>query len=381
MRKKVFWSLLGILMIIVTGCEKAPDDFIEASGGGNWKATITASAWTLYIGDDISLGVVLTDDTTAGAAAFDWKVLDPDGLVQNFKTKNIKVSATKVGDYSFTVEVTKNGKTKTAEAQIKILPRGVIISLSQDGINYRSGDNLELDSLKIKFKITATATDNALGRFSLNFGDGTVIDSLTNSGQVIVSHRYQNYGDYTVEFINSETVTKKISLVENDPEIPNDPVDTSTTVYDLDIDEYTDVIYPSSTSTTEFKDALFGKVDKINKKVYLLFSVAAGERPIGPETEVAWKGNWEGKNYGDWSKYSSGTGKKMVFTTKKGKYVRLVINNYVVDFLYRGNIHLDEEVWVNAKNASPFYGTDPGIGDTGTMRLTIDNDGKIHAPK
>jgi hypothetical protein len=372
MKTKMLFGLISLLLI--GSCREAPDLLQQEEIVPEWTASITLPEGEIYNGDTIVLKSVVSQ--ASKKIAYYWKIIDPDGGLITGKYANISLSLTKVGDYEVTLEVTIGDETKTAKETVIANRRGVVISLKQAGGQYLNGDDLEFDSLAISCKITTALS--SLGKFSISFGDGTVLDTVVSGSQTVINHTYADYGDYTLVFINSETINKDLTITKPNEIIdPIDPIDTTggDEVYDENIATYTSLF-----KATTYADALYAKVDKANKKAYLLFSVTAAERPISPTTEVTWKGNWKGEAYGDWIDYQISYGSACVVTTAKGKYIKLTIKNYVEDFLYRGNIYLSEGVFVNAQNAAPYFGKDSGIGDTGTIRFIIKS-GVIYPPK
>ncbi|HBA36404.1 TPA: hypothetical protein DCZ15_00855 [Candidatus Falkowbacteria bacterium] len=369
MKKNTFknWNhltgLIILLSLLITGCREAPDDIGKIENP--WTVSIDGPT-VAYVGDTISLTAVLTGNVVDyNQTAFDWIISDPDGLTKAYTGKKAKVELTKVGEYYAELEATdSDGETKTANLGTTANRRGVIISLGQTAGNYLSGDNLQFDSLGIYIKLIA-APDDSLGRFTLHFGDDLVLDTTIAATQTVLMHRYSDYGNYQLEFINDETIVKSFTIVAPDPD------DDTTTVYDVDLAEYDDLTVP-----TDYPDAMFAQVDSVNNKFYLLISVTATERAIGPNTEITLKGNWEGNNYSDWTSYLTGTGYSLTVTTEKGRYLKLEINDYIEEFEYRGNIVLDDGNWINAQNMMPYYDMDLSIGDTGSIHLIIRN-GKV----
>ena len=383
MNKKVTWAnarfALTLLMLSAAiSCRKAPDDdlIIPSHQTSKWGITINGPQGSVYISDTVSLKAVLSDSTrTAGLVQYYWAVTNPDSNVTNYNGANIRFVANMAGGYNVVLTATKSGETKKAAVKVQVNQRGIILSIGQAG-KYFQGDSLKLDSLNINFRITAAAGQK-LPRFSLAFGDRMVIDTVPNaSSQVTITHRYSSYGSYDITFINSETIHRHFSIQKPIP-VDTTSHDTSIVKYDVNLADYMAL----STPTTTYKDAMFGKVDKTNKKFTILFSVAATERPIGPQTPVILTGNWNGNNYADWKIYISSVGDSAIVTTSKGKYIKLDIQNYTEGFQYRGNIYFGSGVWANAQNATPFYGSDTSIGDTGSLRVIVESDGEIHPPK
>jgi hypothetical protein len=369
MKEKTLNILVGLIVLLslmASSCSEAPDDIIDEVVK-NWTVSINGSA-TAHVGDTTELTAVLTG-ASYDKTRFSWVVVDPDGADYCASGKTVELILTNIGEYFADLEATNTETKKIATASFKltVTRRGVIISLGQTTGNYLTGDNLEFDSLGIFIKI-ATAADESLGRFVLNFGDSFALDTVINNSQTVLKHQYHNYGDYKITFLNSEYIEKSFTITD-----PN-PGDT-TTVYDVDINQYHDLAV-----ATTYSNAMFAQIDSINKKFYLLISVAATERTIGPQTQITLKGNWDGTNYSGWNTYITGTAKSLIVTTVKGRYIRLEIKNYNIGFEYRGNVIVNTNDWINAQNMAPFYRTDADVFDTGSIHLVIGNDNKIHQP-
>jgi hypothetical protein len=361
-------GLIVLLSLMASSCREAPDDIIDEIITKNWTVSINGSA-AAHVGDTVKLTAVLTG-ASYDKTRFSWVVIDPDGVDYCTSGKTVELVLTNIGEYFADLEATNTETKKTATASFKltVTRRGIIISLGQTEGNYLTGDNLKFDSLVIFTKLV-TASDESLGRFILNFGDGFALDTVINNSQTVLKHQYSNYGDYKITFLNSEYIEKTFTITDPNP-------DDTTTVYDVDINQYHDLAV-----ATTYSNAMFAKVDSINKKFYLLISVAATERTIGPQTQIILKGNWNGSNYSEWSTYITGTAKSLIVTTSKGRYIRLEIKNYNIGFEYRGNIIVNTNDWINAQNMAPFYRTDSDVFDTGSIHFIIKNDNKIHPPQ
>ena len=374
MKKKIIRGLSGLLAlsaiaVIMSACHPVPDDFKPTS----WSVSIKSPGENIYLGDTVRLQAELTGISDSSAVSFSWQISGTE--VHSGAGKTFIFRANKMGKYNVYLTATdpKTSAVKTAEIELSVLARGVVLSIGQKGGNYLSGDNLKFDSLDINFRITAPQGE-ILERFSLDFGDGAVLDTVVSEAQVIVSHRYLSYKGYTVTFVNSETIVRKFTIYEPGkiPDDDGDSGDGPDDTYDVNTDDY-----KALAEKTVYPDAMFAKVDRANKKLWLLLSVAATERSIGPENILNLKGNWEGVDYGSWETYLFAPAKELVVTTKKGKYILLEID-YEVNFKNRGNVLIDTNNWINAQNFAPYYGTDPEVWDTGSIHLQVGEDGKVY---
>ncbi|MFA5000285.1 MAG: hypothetical protein WC545_02925 [Patescibacteria group bacterium] len=367
-------ALVLMAIIIATGCREAPDDY-NGTGPKDWSVAIKGPSGVVYLGDSIELRAILSglSGNDSAQAIFNWSIKTPSGNILVYDGPIAKVKTAQIGNYNAELTASALGKSETATLKITANRRGVIVSIAQKGGEYQSGDELEFDSLEINFKITAAPGDS-LGRFSLDFGDNSVLDTIIEeSSQVILSHCYSDYGEYLILFTNSEVVVKTITIKDPDNPDGKDPDDEDpdgdvNIKYDVDLADY-----KALKVKTTYPDAMFGKIDSAESKFWLLISVAATERTIGPDTKISLKGNWDGTSYTAWTTYLTSTGKDLVVTSKKGKYIKLEISDFTYNFKYRGNVLLgDVSNYINAQNLAPYYGEDLDIGDTGTLRVEID---------
>jgi len=186
--------------------------------------------------DTAEAGEEVTLTASAGGTEYQWD-FDGDGTVETNTTESEATRAyNETGDLTPTVTIDAGGQTATATTELTVRanesPTAAIDVSEGEGASL---PDYHVPGEQLVFDASASEDNVGIAGYEWQLGDGT-----TRTGDEVITHSYDEPGEYTVSVTvtdrvgNSDTLERTVVVDEPDAEDPEASLDASPTAFEAD---------------------------------------------------------------------------------------------------------------------------------------------------